>query len=258
MIRAALNFPPSGEHGSKSVVVGGVLFGLLAVVSVVASFFIEAQFSGVGMGSLDGGSETAWDRIVPVLGVVVVCYSVVFFLLRGYDVAVLRAVVSDSEPTAPAFRPGVVTDGVKAVGILLCYFVPSIVLGAVGLLLRQPADQTALSWIPNVAGAFAFLLGLFAFVAAAYLVPAATALFASQRSIRAAFDHSAIRSCVVTEDYAVGWMLAALVRILLLPVTIALQSVLVGFFLQFYLRVSVQHLYGLAVSNALEIGVIER
>lgn len=220
--------------------------------------FIETQFLSGDTPSFDAGNEAAWNRIFPVLGVAAACYSVVFLFLRGYDVAVLRATLDGSDPTAPAFRPSVVSDGVKAVGILLCYFVPSVVLGAVGLFLRRPADQAVLSWIPNAVGAVVFLFGLFAIVVAAYLVPAATALFATRRSIRVAFDHSAIRNCVVTEDYAVGWTLAVVVRILLFPITIALQSVLIGFFLRFYLRISVQHLYGLSVSNALEIGAPER
>ncbi len=101
-------------------------------------------------------------------------------------------------------------------------------------------------------GAVTLLLGLFALIVAAYLLPAATALFATRRSIRAAFDHVALRSCVVTEDYVVGWVIAGLLRIVLLPITIALQTLLIGFFLRFYLRVSVQYLYGLSVSNAFE------
>lgn len=250
MIRTALNFPPSGEHGSKAVVVGGVLFGLLAVVIAVASFFIETQFLDSGMRSLEG-AESAWRQILPVLGVVVVCYSVVSLFLRGYDVAVLRTVVSDSDPTAPAFHLGAVFDGVRAVGILLCYVVPSLVLGFIGLSLRQPTSA-GVSWIHNAMGAFALLFGLFALVVAAYLVPAATALFAARQSVWAAFDRSALCACVATEDYAVGWVVAALLRILLLPIAIALQGLLIGLFLRFYLRVSAQHLYGLSVSNALE------
>lgn len=258
VLRAALNFPPSGEHGSRAVVIGGVLLGLLAAVSAVTMLLIETQFLSGDTPSFDAGNEAPGVRIYLVLGVAAACYSVVFLLLRGYDVAVLRAILDGRDSTAPAFRPGVVSDGVKAVGILLCYFVPSVVLGAVGLFLRRPTDLAVLSWIPNAVGAVVFLFGLFALVVAAYLVPAATALFATRRSIWGAFDHSAIRNCVVTEDYAVGWMLAVVVRIFLLPITIALQSVLIGFFLRFYLRVSVQHLYGLSVSNALEISAPER
>lgn len=257
MIRDALNFPPSGEHGSKAIVVGGVLFGLLAVVIAVASFLIETQVLDAGLRSLEGGTERAWRRLRPILGGAAVCYAVVSLFLRGYDVAVLRAVVGSDAPTAPAFRLGAVFDGLKAVGILLGYVVPAIVLIAVGLFLRQPAEQVVLHWIPNTIGAFAVLFGLFALIAAAYLVPAATALFASQRSMRAAFDPSALRACIATEDYAVGWVVAGLLRILLLPITIVLQSLLIGFFLRFYLRVSAQHLYGLSVSNALDAGPTE-
>ncbi|RRJ27776.1 DUF4013 domain-containing protein [Halocatena pleomorpha] len=244
-----MNFPPSGNNGSTAVVIGGVLFGVIGVVGVVTTVLFETQFLDFGPRFLDG--ESAERRPHLILGAVVATYSLVFLIMRGYDVAVLRAVVGSGEPTAPPFRFGVVRDGISATVILLCYFVPSLALGTIGLVLRRPTGQ-GLHGVLNTVGALSLLFGLFALIVAAYLIPAATALFATRRSIRAAFDRSALRACVATEDYAAGWMIANLFRLLLLPVTIALQALLIGFFLRFYLRVSVQHMYGQSISNAIK------
>lgn len=251
MLRDALNFPPSGKHGSRAVVIGGALLGLLTVVVGVASFLIGRRLSETGIQDLS--AVDVWAHLPVILGVFVCCFCV-WLLVGGYFVAVLRVVVGDAEPTPPAFRPRVVVDGVKAAVILGCYLVPAVVLGGVGLVFQQPACQTKLCWLPSAVGAFAFLFGLFALVGAAYLVPAATALFATRRSVWAAFDRSALWNCVISEDYAVGWVFATVIQIVLFPVTIVLQTVLVGFFLQFYLLVSVQHVYGLSVANALGRG----
>lgn len=252
MIREALNYPPSGKHGSKAVIVGGLFFIVLAVASVVSQYLLDRGVSttltAIGAVRQTVTTEDVSFILVAVAGL----YLCVHLVFRGYYVAVLRAVAGVTDPVAPPFRNSrLLTDGIKSGVILLGYLVPALVLGGFGLLVRRSSAPDTQSVILNTVGAFAFLLGLFALIAAAYLVPAATTLFAQQDSLRAAFELSTVRTCVFTEDYAVGWVVAGVVRIVCVPIAVLLELVLVGFFVRFYVLVSIQHLYAMAVTNAL-------
>lgn len=254
MIREALNYPPSGKHGSNAVIVGGLFFIALAVVSVVSQYFLDrgtaTAFTAIDV--MKRSAITEDSSIILVAVAVAGFYLCVHLVFRGYYVAVLRTVAGVSEPVAPPFRgTRLLTDGIKSGVILLGYLAPTLVLGGFGLFVRRSSTPDAQSVILNTVGAFAFLLGLFALIIAAYLVPAATTLFAQQNSLRAAFELSTVRTCVFTEDYAVGWIVAGVVRIVFVPIAILLELVLVGFFVRFYVLVSIQHLYAMAVTNAL-------
>lgn len=253
MIREALNYPPSGKHGSNAVIVGGLFFVVLAVASVASQYFLDRGTSTASaMDVMRQSTITENTSIILVVVAVASFYLCIHLVFRGYYVSVLRAVAGVSDPVAPPFRgTQLLTDGIKSGAILLGYLVPSLLLWVFGLFVRQSSTPDAQSTILNTIGAFAFLLGLFALIAAAYLVPAATTLFAKQNSIRAAFELSTVRTCVFTEDYAVGWVVAGVIRIVFTPIAILLEFVLVGFFVRFYVLVSIQHLYALAVTNAL-------
>jgi hypothetical protein len=254
VIREALNYPPSGEHGSRAVLVGGICFTILTVIGFVSWYLLQGEpsvaFIPVGVAALWLASEDVSVALIAVT----ISYLCVQIVLWGYYVSVLRASTGEIDPIAPSFR-GIqtVTDGIKSVIILFVYFFPVVMLGSFGLsiqLLSSPGTGTT---VINTVGAFAFLFGLFTSIASAYLVPAAITLFARENSLRAAFDLSTIRACVLTEDYAVGWVLATLMLLVFTPITLLLQFVLVGVFLRFYLNVSVYNVYARAVTSALDL-----
>lgn len=256
MIREALNYPPSGKHGSGAVVIGGIFFFMLAVTSVVSLFLLEIWRSVSLTGIKDGIQPIMAGDFLIILILVAAAgfYLCVRLVLRGYYVAVLRVGVGVTDPVAPSFyNIRIVIDGIKSAVILLVYLVPAVVLSGFGLLVRRSPTPNAHYVVSNTVGAFAFLLGLFALIAAAYIVPAAITLFAQHDSFWSAFEFSTVGACVLTEDYAVGWMFAGIMRTVLVPIAILLQLLLVGFFLRFYVHVSVQHLYALAVTSALEL-----
>jgi hypothetical protein len=254
VLREALNYPPSGKHGSRAVFVGGLFFVVLTVVGV-ASWYLLAGDPPVAL--VPVGVVTLWlfsEKISVALVVVVIFFLSIHIVFRGYYVAVLRASTGVTDPVAPPFRSvQLVIDGIKSAAILIAYFVPSVVLGGFGLFIRQLSGSGSVGTVINTIGAFTFLIGLFAFIAGAYLVPAATTLFARRNSLRAAFEFSTVYACIFTEDYAVGWLLSTLMLIVFTPIVILLQLVFVGFFLRFYLRVSVQHVYASAVTSALDL-----
>ncbi|MFC6962101.1 DUF4013 domain-containing protein [Halocatena marina] len=251
MIREALNYPPSGKHGSRAVVVGGLFFAVLAVAIVTSGYLLSRELSAEFPTSEATEQALMTDELFVILIAVALFYLSIHLLVRGYYVAVLRTVVGVANPVAPRFRIRALVDGIKSALILFGYLVPALVLGGLGLFIRRPSTPETENAVINTVGAFAFLLGLFALIAAAYLVPAATALFAQQNSVRAAFEFSRVRTCVFTEDYAVGWVFAGVMRLIVVPIAILLEFILVGFFLRFYLHVSIQHLYAIAVTSAL-------
>lgn len=254
MIREALNYPPSGEHGSRAVLVGGFLFVVLTAVGIIAWSLLEGDPSvelvPIGVVALWFSSMDVTVALIAVT-IPLLCIHIV---LRGYYVAVLRASTGETDPVAPPFS-GVqsVIDGVKSIVVLFVYFLPALVLSGFGLSIQFVSNSGMGGKLINTVGAFAFLFGLFAFIAAAYLVPAAITLFAHKDSLQAAFDLSTVRTCALSEDYAVGWLLAKLMLLVFTPIAILLQVVLVGFFLRFYLHISVNHMYAMSVTNALDL-----
>ena len=254
MIREALNYPPSGEHGSRAVLVGGLLFVVLTAVGIVSWSLLRGDPPVVLVPvSVAAQWFSSTDVTVALIAVTVISFCI-RIVLRGYYVTVLRASTGETDPVAPPFS-GVqsVVNGVIYIVVLFVYFLPAVLLCGFGLSIQLVSSPEMRGTLINTVGAFAFLFGLFAFIAAAYLVPAAITLFAHENSIRAAFDRSTVHTCVLSEDYAVGWLLAKLMLFVLTPIAILLQVVLVGFFLRFYLHVSVYTVYALAVTSALDL-----
>lgn len=227
---------------------------MLTAVGIIAWSLIEGNPS---VKLVPIGVVALWFSSMDVtvaLIAVTVPFLCIHIVLRGHYVAVLRASTGETDPVAPPFS-GVQSaiDGVKSIVILFVYFLPALVLSGFGLSIQLVSNSGMGGILLNTVGAFAFLFGLFAFIAAVYLAPAAITLFAHKNSLQAAFDRSTVRTCALSEDYAVGWLLAKLVLLVFTPIAILLQIVLVGFSLRFYLHISVNHMYAMAVTNALDL-----
>ena len=234
MLREALDFPTSGDRGSVALLVGSVLLLLSA------------------------GSVAVGAVLLPLL-VVALLLQVA---LRGYYVRVLRVSAADRVPVAPSFGdvPSLFRDGLVAVGVAVAYFLPALVLFAVAaggnlasavqnpLQLRDPTTIAAVETV----GGLAALLGLFAALAAVYLVPGAVTLYAHERRVRSAFDARVFRG-VFSEDYAVGWVLTLLLQAVAYPLVALLYPLLVGVFLHFFLAVAVRYVWGTSFGNALDL-----
>jgi len=245
MLRAALAFPARGDRGAVSVLVGGVLvlvrWVLLAGTVGAASVAVAAD--GVGSAAAVG-----------VLAVVLALLIVVELALRGYRIRALRAVVADPDADAPGFgRVGALyRDGLLGAGVTAAYALPGVLLlsvAAAGIGATPSVGPTSLgdAVARNLAG-LALLFGLLVLVGAAYLLPAASASAAYDRSFRAAF-HRRVVAGALSEDYAVGWLTAGVLAFLAFPAVLAVSALavlplLAAPFGSFFVVVASRHLYG--------------
>ncbi|WP_255149417.1 DUF4013 domain-containing protein [Halorarius halobius] len=239
MLTEALDYPTSGDHGSTALLAGSGLLLLGVLVAGAGTFAPPA----VATAALVAG-------------------FLVQLPVRGYYVRVLRATAAESEPTAPSFgAPArLLRDGVVAVVVGVAYLLPAGLLFAVaagGNLVAAVRDPTAIDPATVAAaetvGGLAALFGLFALLAAAYLVPAAVTMYAHEGRVGAAFGLRRIVDAVLSEDYAVGWLLTTLLQFLFLPVAVLFYSLLIGFVFQFLLGVAVRYVWGSAVGSALSL-----
>jgi hypothetical protein len=217
MLSDALSFPRQDDDWLKTVLVGGLLtiFGFL---------------------------------LIPAIPV------------QGYLVRVLDAGVRDAE-TPPVFDEWgeLFVDGILVFVIQLAYaIVPTViiffgtfVLGA-GALAAGGGAEGAGAGI-GLFGGLVLLVGFLLSLVAAYLIPAATANFAYEDDIGAAFDLGTIRAAAFTGDYLVAVVLAIVVAIVLGFVGGLLSVILVGFFVLFYLQVVVYFLFGRGFGEGLGI-----
>ncbi|SEO73404.1 Protein of unknown function [Halogranum amylolyticum] len=163
------------------------------------------------------------------------------FVLQGYFVRVLRAAV-DGETEVPSFTDWgtLLVDGLKLFVVNVAY----------SLILAVPYFSLlfALGFSGDGGGgALVLVLGLVVFVLAlvvGYFVPAASANFALEGELGAAFDFGTIKSATFTSDYAVAWLLALVVGFVGGAVGAALSFLLVGIFVLFYVQVAVYYLFG--------------
>ncbi len=223
---------------------GGVSYLLLSLVLLLGS-------SVSGIQEIDSMAELTGVDQLAVLVVLVLGQLLVYLLTRGYFVAVLRRLLA-GESSPPVFSPAMVLDGAKATLITIAYLLPGTVAIVVAVTLRSEQPASSLGAFTNAIGSMLVLCGLFWTLIAIYLLPAALALFAQAGTLNAAFAWRALVPCVTTEDYAVGRIGGAFVRLCLLPVALVLQLVFVGFFFRFYVHVSGYYLYGRAIAVALE------
>jgi hypothetical protein len=248
VFREALNYPTDGEHGSASLVLGGVLTLVLAVAEVVAVGATSELLSVVAEPEdITAAGETLW-----VAGAALATVLVVRVLLRGQYVAVLGAVAGVEDPVAPRFRGwSRVTDGLAAGLILLVYLLPAGLLLGGGLAAARTGLPGTAGLAVETVGGLATLLGILALVGAAYLLPAAATLYATDGRLRSAVALRRVAGGAFSEDYAVGWMVAALLLLFVWPIVYLLQALLVGGFLRFYLNTAVRYLHGRGMGDGL-------
>ncbi|WP_435193934.1 DUF4013 domain-containing protein [Natronomonas sp. EA1] len=241
MLGAAFDFPTSGSRGPRSVLVGGLLVLVSALLLNVPLSFVDPE-APLRPQAIYLGVATL--SVVPVV------------LLRGYHLRVFRQVTTHAEPEAPGFGGlvGLVGDGLRAVVVAVAYALPVAVFGGLaaagqftGELGLTPAVESVLR---NVAGV-SLVLALFSVLAAAYLLPAALANLAYHGRLGAAFHLRRLVSGTLTEDYVVGWVGALLLQTVAFPVAFALRVLVVGFFLQFIVAVAVRYVWAHAAADGL-------
>lgn len=225
MINDALEYPRSGDEWTKTVLIGGIL-SLLGVL------------------------------ILPTL------------LVLGYLVRVLNRTMRGDD-RLPVFDDweALFFDGVKAFVITVAYgLVPAVVAVAVvagGILSFSvvggagaggAAAGGAGLLVVVVGGLLSLVLGL----AAAYVIPAATAAFAETGRIGAAFSIEDLRPALLSGTYATAWLLAFAIAVgagLLTSVLNAIPVIgfVIGAFVGFYAGVSAYYIVGHAWGDHREL-----
>ena len=175
-IERAIRYPAEGDEFVKTILIGG----LLSLFSVL---------------------------IVPL------------FLLAGYVVHVLDR-TADGDETPPTFDEWgeLAVTGIKAVVIGFAYtLVPAIVGGLivlVGIVGIGAGGDGALAGL----GVLGILVGGFVWFAlaivVAYLLPAAVANFAQERSIGSGFDVARLKTIWLSRSYAIAWGTMVLVLVI--------------------------------------------
>lgn len=241
MFREALDYPTRPPHGGRSVIVGGLLLGVVAVLVAV------------------GSQGLPYAAVVPLaVGP--------WLLVRGYYVRTLRAAIGHDDPRPPALDDfgRLLGDGVRAVAIAIAYILPALVVLSPLVYARYyEADlATLLTTVGLPAGVAAGVLSAVGVIAlfalmyllgALYALPVAVTLFAHTGRLRAAFDLRTVISGATTEDYVVAWLVSLLLQVLLLPVAYLLRVLVVGFFLQLLVSVGVRYCYAQGVAAALDL-----
>lgn len=229
MFREALGYPTSGDQGIGAVLVGGGMLLLAAFFSVIGAFLYFPILIGFVF------------RVV----------------LRGYYVRVMRWTTRHPDEPAPAFDDWntLLVDGLQAAFISFLYWLPAIVLfvvaAVVGEITSVPDPNAAVAAAKSATG-LVVLVGLMYLVAMFYVVPAAVTNFAYHDDFFAAFRLREIVSAVLTEDYAVGWVVTVVYQVVALPFVLLLYLLLLGFFLRAYVGIGVRHVYGLAARDAFD------
>jgi len=185
-------------------------------------------------------------------------------ILQGYFVRAMQA-AANGEPAAPSFTDwgGLFVDGLKLFVVTFVWalvaIVPAILLSiivgigtftvseaATGSAAASSAGGLGLGIASLVLGLLVFVLGLLA----AYLGPAAGANFAIEGNLGAGFDVRTIVSGALTGEYAVAWLLALVVAVVLGSIGGVLSAVVVGFFVLFYVQVMTYYLWARGFADA--------
>ena len=246
MLRAALSYPTRNPDGPRSVLLGGGLVFL-------ASVFGATSFLGGPVG------------LVALVGVLP------WLALRGYYVRVLRTSIGRDRPTPPPMADGgrLLRDGAVAVGISAAYLLPgAVVLGPlvyaraigtdVGTLYAEVGLPAVLADAVLSATGFLALLAAMYLLGALYATPIAVTRFAYEDRLGAAFELRRVVDGALTEDYAVGWAAALLLRVLLFPIAYVFRAAIVGFFFHFVVAVAVRYCYARGVGEGSDLEPIAR
>ena len=185
-------------------------------------------------------------------------------ILQGYFVRAMQA-AANGEPAAPSFTDwgGLFVDGLKLFVVTFVWalvaIVPAILLSiivgigtftvseaATGSAAASSAGGLGLGIASLVLGLLVFVLGLLA----AYLGPAAGANFAIEGDLGAGFDVRTIVSGALTGEYAVAWLIALVVAVVLGSIGGVLSPIVVGFFVLFYVQVMTYYLWARGFADA--------
>jgi hypothetical protein len=235
MLREALDFPTSGEHGSRALLIGSALLLLASGVAAGAAYAAETATRLLALG------------VAPLV-------AVLLLAVRGYYYRAVAAAATTRRPTAPAFD-GVVQlfrEGLGATLVAVVYAAPAALLlsAAAGATQLPETLTTDAALLGEALGAVAALFGMVALVAALYLTPAALAHAAREESFRAALHARTVMGGATTEDYAVGWILAVVLQWTLGPIAVGLSTVLIGVVLYFLTGVATRYVWGASFGAA--------
>lgn len=234
MLGDAIEYPARGEDALTTVLVGGLLPVLAALIG----------FVGLVLSVVLVGLTILPLTLLPGLA------------LLGYYVAVLRRVTA-GDPDPPRFRDWkrLLVDGVRFVAVSVAYAVPFVVLAGafLGVVAASEAavGNAAAETVAAVAAAATALLAAGYLLVYAYLQPLALANLAREDRLGAAFDLDTLKRAGLSKAYAVAWLLAALVWVVGGALEGGLWIVLVGLFVGFYADVARYYLYGRGLRRAL-------
>jgi hypothetical protein len=230
VFREALGYPLRGDDGLTAVLLGG---GVLFAAGLFLPF-------GILFFPLFGVSFALW------------------LSLQGYYVRVLRwSAAGRSDPPGIDDVGGMLGDGLGAVLVTIGYALPTLVLlgvaGTTGLLAAAGGSAGVESALRGVTG-IAVLFVLLYLLALAYVLPAAVTLFAYHDSVGAAFRVRTVLDGAFSEDYAVGWVFALLLRVVGYPAALLSSALLVGPFVWVYVAIAARNLHGRSFRDALDLG----
>lgn len=238
MLREALDFPTSGPRGSRALLVGSGLL-LLGTLLAGGALYAEENVSrevAVGLGTL---------TVVPSVAV------------RGYHYRALKTAATTRYPTAPSFAGvgSLLRQGLGSVLVAVVYALPAGALfGLAASTSLIPASVTpSVTKVGESLGAVAALFGIVALLAALYLTPAAIGAAARAESFASAFRIRSVAAGAVSEDYAVGWVLATALQWVLTPIAIGFSALLVGVPLYFLTAVAARYVWGASYGAAVGI-----
>jgi predicted flap endonuclease-1-like 5' DNA nuclease len=182
-------------------------------------------------------------------------------LIGGYSVAVCRDVL-DGRPEPPAFDDWgkLAVDGLAVVAISLVYWLPALVVGAIGfgaitiVLFGIGRDPGVLAGPLFMLLAFGgSLLALAYSVLVGYVLPGAVVNYARTDDLSAAWDFGTVRTIVANEDYARAWLIGAGLLFAFSSAASSLVWILVGFPVLFFGQVAAMYVFARGTMDALGI-----
>jgi len=215
MLSEAFEFPKAGDDWLPTILIGGVLSILSALVLpafVLQGYLVRALRDGAA-GERAAPSFTQWGELL-VDGLKLFVVNIVYSIVVVIPMFIGLSVVGGLGVVAGESNAGALFTGLVGLVILLLFVV-------LGLLL-------------------------------AYVVPAAMANFAIEGRIGAAFAFGTIREGAFTSEYATAWVLSIVVSIVGGIVGGALSLILVGIFVLFYVQVMTYFLWGRGFAAGLD------
>ena len=218
MLSDALSFPRRGDDWLPTLLIGGVLtlLGALILPVFIVQGYLVRVLDHAARDERTPPSFTDWGSL----------------FVDGLKLFVVNAVY-----------------GVVALVPLTIVFASLVIIvpsGPTGIESGTPPEMAPPGQITG--GVLVFLVLLLVAVAlvlvVGYLRPAALANFAIEGRLLAAFHVRTILQGAFTREYAVGWLLAVVVGVVGGLVGTALTAVVVGIFVLFYVQVSFYYLVG--------------